>query len=96
MLCLFVFGRENKTTKLVEKDYGLLLLIDLIGASIAPFVYFNGLELTSASNTSILTNGEMIFTVLIAMVFIRAKLSGVGGYFGSALNLGHIVTFPKV
>lgn len=77
-LILYFLKRENKIEKPARNDFRLLILIGIIGATIAPLAYFTGLQITSASNTSVLTNGEIIFTVLIAIVFFKEKLSLVG------------------
>ncbi|TVP41808.1 DMT family transporter [Candidatus Nitrosocosmicus arcticus] len=84
---IFAIKKENKTTtKPSRKDYWFLFLIGIIGAALAPFLYFSGLQMTSASNTSILTNGEIIFTVLIALLFFKEKLSKIG-YFGIVVSI---------
>ena len=61
-----------------RKDWRLLLAIALSGAVIAPVLYFIGLEQTTASNTAILGNGEIIFTVLLALLFFKERLRKIG------------------
>jgi drug/metabolite transporter (DMT)-like permease len=67
-------------------DYAILLLIGLIGAGIAPFLYFEGLKRTTASDASVLGGGEMLFTVILALLFFKEKLTKVG-YFGMSITL---------
>jgi len=52
----------------------LLLLTSLCGAVIAPTLFFYGLSSTSASDSSILINGEILFSILLAIVFFNEKL----------------------
>jgi drug/metabolite transporter (DMT)-like permease len=57
-----------------KKNYSLLLLTSLCGAVIAPILFFYGLSNTSASDSSILINGEILFSILLAIVFFNEKL----------------------
>ena len=60
--------------------------IAILGAVIAPTVYFIGLEQTSASHTAILSTAEVVFTVLIALLFFGEQIKPVG-YIGVILVL---------
>ena len=62
------------TNKNNKKNYSLLLLTSLCGAVIAPILFFYGLSNTSASDSSILINGEILFSILLAIVFFNEKL----------------------
>lgn len=57
-----------------KKNYFLLLLTSLCGAVIAPTLFFSGLSNTSASDSSILINGEVFFSILLAIVIFNEKL----------------------
>ena len=57
-----------------KKNYFLLLLTSFSGAVIAPTLFFYGLSETSASDSSILINGEILFSILFAIVFFNEKL----------------------
>ena len=61
-----------------KKDYGLLIIIAICGAAIAPYLYFVGLNQTTASDTSLLSNAEIVFTVLLALLFFKEKLRPIG------------------
>ena len=63
---------DNNNNK--KKNYFLLLLTSLCGAVIAPTLFFSGLSNTSASDSSILINGEVLFSILLAIVFFNEKL----------------------
>jgi len=69
---------------LKRKDYLLVTATALCGAVIAPTLYFFGLKQGLASNASILLNGEMAFTVLLAIFFFKEKLDRIG-YIGVIL-----------
>ena len=62
------------TNKNNKKSYSLLFLTSLCGAVIAPILFFYGLSNTSASDSSILINGEILFSILLAIVFFNEKL----------------------
>jgi drug/metabolite transporter (DMT)-like permease len=46
---------------LSKKDYSLLLITSISGAAIAPAMFFFGLKLTTAADSSLLSDGEIIF-----------------------------------
>lgn len=61
-----------------KKDYWILLTVAISGATIAPFMYFLGLNQSNASDTSLLSNAEIVFTVLLALVFFKERLKPIG------------------
>ena len=69
-----------------RKTYFYVLIIALFGAVIAPVLYFTGLEQTTASEASVLTIGEILFTVLIAQLFFGEQIRLIG-YVGVILVL---------
>jgi drug/metabolite transporter (DMT)-like permease len=81
-------NRNSHDTKsissLKKKDWLLILGIALSGAIVAPSLYFVGLVSAKASDTSVLSNAEVVFTVLLAVVFFRERFKPVG-YFAIAL-----------
>ena len=54
-----------------RKDIVILGLVVLSGSTIAPFLFLNGLNQTTAINASLLQNAECLFTVMIALVFLK-------------------------
>jgi len=56
-----------------RKDTLILMLVVLSGSTIAPFLFLNGLNGTTAVNASLLQNAESLFTVLIAVFFLRER-----------------------
>ncbi len=65
-------------TSLAKKDYIILVAISVCGAAAAPYFYFIGLHQSSAADTSLLSNVEIMFTVLFGLVFFKERLRPVG------------------
>lgn len=67
-----------------KKNYLLIFASAIFGGILAPVFYFSGLTLTTATDTSVLINGEILFTVLIAILFFKEKVNKIG-YFAILL-----------
>jgi drug/metabolite transporter (DMT)-like permease len=52
-----------------------LVFFGIIGAGLAPLMYFAGLNDTSAVNAALLANGEVLFTTIIAYTVFSERLS---------------------
>jgi len=80
LITAVTFTPIAKSTKMsfVRKDYGLLIIVSICGAAIAPLLYFLGLNQSNATDTSLLSNAEIVFTVLLALVFFKERLKPVG------------------
>ena len=76
-ITLSPLARKQKQ-KFSRKDILLILSIAVCGAVIAPSLYFVGLTHASASDASLIANGEVFFSVLLAVMFFREKLKPVG------------------
>ena len=61
-----------------RKDYSLLLIISVAGAVVAPTMFFFGLKLTTAADSSLLSNGEIIFSIILALTLFGEKLNRIG------------------
>lgn len=61
-----------------KKNYLLIFASAGFGGILAPVFYFSGLNLTTATDTSVLINGEILFTVLIAILFFKEKVNKIG------------------
>ena len=68
-----------------RKDYLLMLVVSLLGAVAAPALLLYGLQQTDASDASILTNGEVIFTIILSAAFFGEKPKGRIGVFAVSL-----------
>jgi drug/metabolite transporter (DMT)-like permease len=70
------FKIENK------EDLLDILVISILGGVLAPILLFYGLERIDASEAVILTNAQIIFTVLLSSLFFGEKPNGIIGYSG--------------
>src|SRR3989337_483402 len=61
-----------------KKNCLLILAIAICGAVIAPSLFFVGLTHASASDAALIANGEVFFSVLLAVMFFRERLRLVG------------------
>jgi drug/metabolite transporter (DMT)-like permease len=61
-----------------KNDYSILVIVSVCGATLEPLFYFMGLNQSTASNTSLLSNSEIVFTVLLALIFFKERLKPVG------------------
>ena len=70
------FKIENK------EDFVDILVISILGGVLAPMLLFYGLDRIDASEAVILTNAQIIFTVLLSSLFFGEKPNGIIGYTG--------------
>ena len=70
---------QKKKKSLTRRDLLLVFSITICGAVIAPSLYFVGLTHASASDAALIANGEVFFSVLLAVMFFKEKLRLVGG-----------------
>jgi len=80
-LCAFlIFVPIAHKSRVVYKknDYLILLIIGIGSAFFSPILYFVGLERSHASDTSLLSNAEIVFTVILAILFFKEKLTRTG------------------
>jgi len=65
-------------TSIKKKDYLLLIITSICGAAIAPAMFFFGLKSTTAIDSSLLSNGEVIFSILLALTIFGEHLNRIG------------------
>jgi drug/metabolite transporter (DMT)-like permease len=58
-----------------RRSLPLFALVTLCGAMVGPFLFYSGLRLTSAVSTALLSNGELLFTSIIAIAIFKESLS---------------------
>ncbi|HKQ20957.1 MAG TPA: DMT family transporter [Nitrososphaeraceae archaeon] len=76
---LFFTPSSVRVSSKVTKKYFFLIIISAIsGAAIAPFVFFQGLKMSTAADTALLANGETVFSILFALLIFRERLRPVG------------------
>jgi len=74
----------RKKATISANQIKLVVVIAVLGAAIAPSVYFVGLKTTTASDATILANSEIVFTVLIAILIFKERPNRFG-YASAAL-----------
>ena len=70
---LALFESPEIEPKITAKDFRILAFVILCGSVVAPLLLLNGLNQTTAINTSLLLNAESLFTALIAFVFLSER-----------------------
>lgn len=93
LIAALVFTPISKKSKklLSKKDYIILATISVCGAAVAPYLYFLGLHQSSATDTSLLSNVEIMFTVLFGLVFFKERLRPVGAISVILVVIGVII-----
>jgi drug/metabolite transporter (DMT)-like permease len=71
-LLLFAY---KPTAKIDRRSLPLFAMVTLCGAILGPFLFYSGLRLTSAVSTALLSNGELLFTSIIAIAIFKESLS---------------------
>ena len=82
--------KKSRIIEINRKDWLLILAMSISGAVIAPLLFFTGLAQNKASDTSVLSNAEIIFTILLAIVFFGEKLKPMG-YLSIALVIVGVI-----
>ena len=85
--------REGKANaiRLDRNQWLLIISIAVAGAIIAPTLYFVGLVDAKASDTALLSNAEVVFTVLIAIAIFRERFTRRGYFAIIAVIAGAII-----
>jgi drug/metabolite transporter (DMT)-like permease len=82
-LALVPFARAS--FRLEKRELRYMALVTAFGAVGAPVLLLYGLQQTSASDASILTNGEVLFTIILSSVFFGERPHGRMGVFAVGL-----------
>jgi drug/metabolite transporter (DMT)-like permease len=70
---LVLFESPEIEPKITSKDFMTLAFVIICGSVVAPLLLLNGLNQTTAINTSLLLNAESLFTAMIAFVFLSER-----------------------
>src|SRR5574341_1060098 len=81
---------HKQSFQATKKNYLLILAISICGAVIAPSLFFVGLTHASASDAALIANGEVFFSVLLAMAFFKERL-GKFGYVATTMILAGMI-----
>jgi drug/metabolite transporter (DMT)-like permease len=72
---LIVSGKWRQIQKLTRHELGLLFLIGVVGGSIPFYLFFTGLSTIPAINGAIIQKTLIIWVALLALPFLKEKLS---------------------
>ena len=76
LVCLVIFvGKLPELKNLSKKDWLRLVAIGFIGGSVPFLLFFKGLTLTSATNAAFIHKTLFIWVALLAVPFLKEKLS---------------------
>ncbi|HEY7778048.1 MAG TPA: DMT family transporter [Nitrososphaeraceae archaeon] len=76
---IFFTPSAAKTRSKITTKYFLLILTSAVfGAAIAPILFFQGLKMSTAADTALLTNGETVFSILFALLIFKERLRPIG------------------
>lgn len=107
-LALSLWLNRGKKTKLFKVDWKYLAGIAVIGGAAAFLLYFNGLQLTTASRAAFLHKTLPIYTAILAFLFLGEKLTkktvaviavmfvGVYLIYSTALSPGELWSNPQL
>lgn len=78
---LFVNVLTKNTLVSGKNSVELIFLVGIFGGTLGPILFFMGLNMTNASFAAVLINTEFLFTVILAFVLLKEKVtvSIVGG-----------------
>src|SRR2546425_7706872 len=77
--------------RLQGKDWTRVGVASILGAVLAPSMYFTGLGLTTPVNAALLSNTEALFTVVFAFVFLKDRLSWRGYLAAASILVGAVI-----
>ena len=69
------FKEFDNLKRLDKKQWGLLVLVGLVGGSIPFLLFFRGLQLSSGAVGSLIHKSMFIFVAILAVVFLKERLS---------------------
>lgn len=72
-------------------SYGYLIFFGIVGAALSPLMYTIGLNETTVVNASLLANGEVLFTTVIALTVFGERLGRSQAWRGLLIVFGLIV-----
>ncbi len=90
-LALVPFAKASFTFQ-TRDNYFYLIIVTIFGGVLAPVLLMYGLQQTAPSTAAILTNGEIVFTIVLSSIFFGEKPHGRIGLFAVILVVIGIVT----
>ena len=85
-------GLEHKGfPTLTARELVMILAIVFLGAFLAPYIFLNGLRIIPASDASLLSISELLFTLIIAAIFLKERFRLVELLSIAAIGLGLVI-----
>lgn len=81
----------KKFPTITIKELIVILVVVFLGAFLAPYIFLNGLKIIPASDASLLSISELLFTLLIAMIFLKEKFKFIEMLSISVIALGLVI-----
>lgn len=69
-----IASRRHELAKLSGRQWGYLLLLALIGGSVPYALFFRGLQLTTATTSSLINHTQFLVVALLAVFFLRERV----------------------
>src|SRR5690606_10033918 len=76
-ILFFLLMLVTKFQRIDRKDIGRLLLCSFFGVAANQLMFFNGLNLTSPINASIIMTANPVLVLVLASIFLGDKISGI-------------------
>jgi drug/metabolite transporter (DMT)-like permease len=83
-LALIPFAKASFTFQ-TRDEYFYVIVVTIFGGILAPVLLMYGLQQTAASTAAILTNGEIVFTIVLSSIFFGERPHGRIGLFAVIL-----------
>ena len=71
----FLFLPFLRPSRFERRDLRIVVFLILTGSVLGPVLYFTGIAATTPTNGALLQNTESLFTILIAFLFLRERLT---------------------
>lgn len=95
--CLILLFKDWKIlSKLTKKQWGLLVLIGLVGGSIPFLLFFKGLSMTNAAMGSFLQKTMFLYVAALAVIFLKEKIDKRFFLGGIILLFGNLLFLKKI
>jgi len=70
----FINRKSDVENYITRKEYFILFLTAIFGSTIAPALYLNGLFRITAVNAALLANVEIIFIIILGILFLKERV----------------------
>jgi drug/metabolite transporter (DMT)-like permease len=93
---VFLLKDWKALKKINKKQWGLLILIGLVGGSIPFLLFFKGLSLTTAAKGAFLHKTMFVYVALLAFLFLKEKIDKRFLFGGVLLIIGNLFLLKRM